>query len=146
MWSVEALEKARSYELVKLLSERLSKHYPWLIGCSVQQVLARLAPVRRSPDNRLIRFFGRDCPFPHDDTARVAGFLLDQFFSGTPLVHGSTIIVRCDLPVRRKVSDILKATAAYQTGLIASNGAGLYSWQVPAEEFDKPPLVIIPKP
>lgn len=143
-WNKESLEKARAYELVKLLSQHLSARYPWLMNCTVSQVLGRLAPIRRTPDNRMIRFFGIDCAFPHDDEARVAGFLLDQFLNGVGPVNQTTIVLACDLPYRRQISDVLKRNKAYSDGLIASNGEGLYGWQVPPDEREKPELVIIP--
>ena len=143
-WNKEALEKARAYELVKLLSQHLSTRYPWLMNCTVNQVLARLSPVRATPDGRMIRFFGVDCLFPHHDEAAVGLFLLKQFLDATGPVDSSTIIVQCELPTHRKISDVLKRTNAYQEGLIGSNGEGLYSWQIPEDEKNKPPLIIVP--
>jgi hypothetical protein len=143
-WTAELIEKARAYELARLLIAHLAKQYPYLINCNLQQIIGRLAPVRRAPGNRMIRFYGRDCHFPHDDGARVAGFLMDQFMNGVGPVDQAAIVLSCDLPIRRKVSDVLKRTNAYAEGLIASNGEGLYAWQLPEDEKQKPPLVIIP--
>lgn len=143
-WDRDTLEKARAYELTKQLSQRLSVHYPWLLNCTVNQVLARLAPVRHTPDGRMIRFFGIDCHFPHHDEAAVALFLLKNFMNATGPIDSSTIIVQCDLPAHRKVSDVLKRTNAYEQGVLGSNGEGLYGWKVPQDEIHKPPLIIIP--
>lgn len=144
MWNLTTLEKARAYELVRHLGDLLCRHYPWLMGCTVSQVLGRLAPVRHSQDFRWVRYFGVDCPFENDDECRVAGFTLRQFMNGTPLVDQDTIVAECDLPVRRKVADVLKRTVAYQTGLLRSNGEGQYGWYLPEDEAKKPTLVIIP--
>jgi hypothetical protein len=145
MWTREALEKARSFELCKQLSQRLSVHYPWLMHCNIHQVLARLAPVRHTPDGRSIRFYGVDCFFPHAEQAAVALFLLEQFKRGVGPVSKSAIIAHCDLPVHRVISDIFKNTEAWKKGLIEKDdGKGLYRWKVPEEEIKKPPLVILP--
>lgn len=146
MWTREALEKARSYELCKLLSQRLSVQYPWLLQCNIPQILGRLSPVRSTPDGRMIRFYGVDCPFPHSDQAAVALFLLQQFRLGVGPVHRSTIVAHCDLPLHREMSDLFKGTVAWTTGLIDMPDKGQYCWQIPEDEIKKPPLIVIPEP
>lgn len=131
---MEIEHQKRAFDLCKSLTSLLALHYSWLLGCSITQILARLQPIRRSPDNRSICFHYRTCHFPHADQAAVAGFLLDQFLNGTDPVHQSTILERCDLPLRIKISAILRDTTAYQQGLIVSNGEGLYQWVIPRDE------------
>ena len=143
MWRQDQIEKARSYELARLLVQHLTRRYPWLINCNLQQIIGRLTPVRRSAGDRMIRFYGRDCEFLHKDQALVAGFLLDQFQQGVGPVDQHTIVSYCDLPAKRQVSDVLKNTSAYQEGLITSE-CGLYRWQLPPDENEKPDLVVIP--
>lgn len=127
-WSGAMLDKARAYQLATELAKLCACHYPFLQN-DIQRILERLQPLRLSPCGRHLRAWGRDYLFTDEESHHIR-HLVEQYRQGSRMV-----------PLEL---DAFANHAICRDGILRTDDKGMYWLEEPADEKNKPALVIFP--
>ena len=120
---MSAAEKLQQYQHAVELLAFVSHQYPFLVGHSLEEIVARLSPARHSADFRSVRWYGETYHFSPAQSL-IVECLWKSWEGGTPRMGAKTLL-RAASMVSDKISDLFKGHAAWGK-MICTDGKGQY--------------------
>lgn len=121
--SVVVKAKTVQYQNAVGLLAFISSQYPFLVGRTLEEIVARLSPTRHSADFRSVRWFGKNYEFSPAQSLIVQA-LWHAWLNGTPRM-GAKSLIRAANMVSDKVSDLFKDHRAWNK-MICTDNKGNY--------------------